>query len=279
MNKVLSLATTTALLTVIGCTPREPTALSRARLDVQRAQQNPLLVERSPTVLAEVTAAYNRAEVAWRAHHDQDEADHLLYLTQQTLRIASQESLRKGAQVATQQGRAEARAAAIDLRAENSQARARADDSQFIADYYQQENEKHRELVTLLGSEIQTLESRETERGLELTLGDEVLFETGESKLKAGSVRRLSPLTDCLRNSPKSTVKIEGHTDSQGTSARNLDLSQSRASAVRELLVTQGIDPQRIVASGLGEEFPVATNGSAAGRLQNRRVQLIVALS
>jgi outer membrane protein OmpA-like peptidoglycan-associated protein len=72
-------------------------------------------------------------------------------------------------------------------------------------------------------------------------------------------------------------VRIEGHPDNSGTASYTSALSQRRADAVEDLLIVQGIDPTRIVTQGYGEEYPVASNDSAAGRQQNRRVEVVIA--
>ena len=69
---------------------------------------------------------------------------------------------------------------------------------------------------------------------------------------------------------------IEGHTDNVGSEDFNLGLSQRRADAVRSYLLQQGVDASRIEASGMGEGVPVASNGTATGRQQNRRVEIII---
>ena len=94
--------------------------------------------------------------------------------------------------------------------------------------------------------------------------------------MKAGAQRNLEPLALFLRQNPGRNVIIEGHTDSVGSNAYNEQLSFARAEAVRSFLIQQGIDPNRITARGLGEAFPVATNETAAGRQQNRRVDVII---
>ena len=73
---------------------------------------------------------------------------------------------------------------------------------------------------------------------------------------------------------PNLNVSIEGHTDSQGNDARNLELSSSRAQAVQTYLMGKGISASRLRAVGYGETTPVATNDTSAGRAQNRRVEL-----
>ena len=129
--------------------------------------------------------------------------------------------------------------------------------------------------TTQLEQELAELRARETERGLVLTLGD-VLFETGQAKLTADAMRKLYPLVTLLKESPRRSIFIEGHTDSSGSESYNLNLSQQRAEVVRDFLISTGITPERITARGYGEESPVASNTNETGRRENRRVEVIV---
>jgi outer membrane protein OmpA-like peptidoglycan-associated protein len=137
-----------------------------------------------------------------------------------------------------------------------------------------QQAELARRQAQLLADQLRDLQARETERGLVLTLGD-VLFDTGKATLKPGANGTISRLAQFLRQSPERSVTIEGHTDSVGTDSYNLMLSESRAGSVRDALV-QGIENSRILAVGKGESMPVASNDGAAGRQQNRRVEIII---
>lgn len=126
-----------------------------------------------------------------------------------------------------------------------------------------------------LEEKLADLRARETERGLVLTLGD-VLFETDQAQLTADAMRKLYPLVTLLKENERRDISIEGFTDSSGAESYNLNLSQERADAVRDFLVANGIDPERIKAQGYGEAKPVASNADAAGRRENRRVEVIV---
>jgi len=119
------------------------------------------------------------------------------------------------------------------------------------------------------------LATRETARGLVVNLSD-VLFDTGSSVLKPGSREKLARLSGILASHAELRISVEGHTDSEGAEAYNQTLSEHRAESVRVYLVQQGIASNAIVSSGLGEGSPVATNGTSAGRQQNRRVELVV---
>ena len=119
------------------------------------------------------------------------------------------------------------------------------------------------------------LETRESARGLIVNLSD-VLFDSASSNLKAGAREKLARVSGILVTHPGLRMEIEGHTDSVGTDDYNQGLSSRRAESVRVYLVDQRIPTASVGASGLGESHPVATNDTAAGRQQNRRVEMIV---
>lgn len=123
--------------------------------------------------------------------------------------------------------------------------------------------------------EARTREVEAIREGTVVTLGD-VLFETGQATLLPGAALELDPVVEYMRDHPDSSLVIEGHTDSVGSTSYNHQLSEARAEAVRTYLTRQGIASDRILARGLGEDFPVASNDTAAGRQQNRRVEVRV---
>jgi outer membrane protein OmpA-like peptidoglycan-associated protein len=126
-----------------------------------------------------------------------------------------------------------------------------------------------------LEAELAYFKAKETERGLVLTLGD-VLFEYNEADLRADTLQKLYVLVTYLKEHPDRNVLIEGHTDSTGTETYNLELSQRRATAVRTFLARNGIDPGRLTTRGYGQAQPVASNATAAGRQENRRVEIVI---
>lgn len=108
-----------------------------------------------------------------------------------------------------------------------------------------------------------------------MTLGD-ILFDVDRASLTPGGDLQVTRVAEVLRSMPDRGVLIEGHTDSSGSEAYNDDLSQRRANAVEDLLIVQGVEPTRVVTRGYGERYPVATNDTAAGRQQNRRVEIVI---
>jgi outer membrane protein OmpA-like peptidoglycan-associated protein len=114
-------------------------------------------------------------------------------------------------------------------------------------------------------------------RGLVITLSGSVLFTSGKADLLPSAQAKLNEVADALtQQDPESTIVVEGHTDSQGTAASNQDLSQRRAQAVRDYLVSRGIAADRVKSDGFGPTRPIADNASAEGRANNRRVEIVV---
>jgi len=191
--------------------------------------------------------------------------------------MASNEDARE-CNAAARESNAEARAQAqkahiAKMAAKESHAEAR--ESQAEAWSQTQKAEKATARVDKLQLEIAAMKGRMTERGILLTIGD-VLFATGTATLTPQADTEISRLTVFMKNYPSRNALIEGFTDSTGAEGANLDLSLQRADAVGNKLVAQGISRSRITTRGLGEKSPVAGNDNAAGREQNRRVEVII---
>lgn len=133
-------------------------------------------------------------------------------------------------------------------------------------------NEALGQLRTLV-TEITNL--RETSRGIVISLSD-ILFDVNKATLKPGAAQNIARISTVLRQYPDKQISVEGHTDSDGSDSYNQDLSERRAAAVREALVAGGVSPGMITSRGFGESQPVATNATAVGKQQNRRVEIVV---
>jgi OmpA-OmpF porin, OOP family len=105
---------------------------------------------------------------------------------------------------------------------------------------------------------------------------DRLNFETGSAVLKSNSREQLANVAAILKAYPAASVKIGGYTDNAGDQAANLRLSQMRAEAVRDQLERMDIDASRLTAEGYGDQHPIADNSTAEGRMQNRRVAILV---
>ena len=127
-----------------------------------------------------------------------------------------------------------------------------------------------------LQAQVAELQARETERGWILTLAGDLLFDVGKASIKPGGQRALGSLARFMREHPERKIEIEGFTDDRGSREANQRLSERRAAAVRELLVHEGVEPERIAAHGYGPAYPVASNSDPAGRQLNRRVEILI---
>jgi outer membrane protein OmpA-like peptidoglycan-associated protein len=111
---------------------------------------------------------------------------------------------------------------------------------------------------------------------LVVTLPQDILFATGSATLSGALQNDLRAVAQSLNNNPNSTVNVIGHTDNVGESNFNFGLSQRRAQAVTSVLINAGVPANRLIATGQGENQPLASNLTAEGRQQNRRVEIII---
>jgi outer membrane protein OmpA-like peptidoglycan-associated protein len=172
---------------------------------------------------------------------------------------------------AAAQAQAEAAKARADAEAAN--ARAQAAQAQQQAESSKQEAEATREkLRAQLNSVLATTESA---RGLIVNLGD-VLFDTGRYTLKPDAQIALAKVSTILQLYPDLKVQVEGYTDSVGGDEYNQKLSENRANAVHDFLIKNGVPATNVTSVGYGKADPVASNDTADGRRQNRRVNMVV---
>ena len=192
--------------------------------------------------------------------------------------LAQQQAQQAAEEAAKMRADAEAARAAALAQQQAAQAeaeRARSAAQQSEAARQQAENEKA-QLRERLRQQLNTiLETRETQRGLIVNISD-VLFDFNKYTLKPGAREKLAKVSGILLAYPGLKIQVEGYTDSIGSDDYNMTLSQQRADAVRTYMVSQGVPPDTVTALGLGKADPVADNATAAGRQQNRRVEMVV---
>jgi outer membrane protein OmpA-like peptidoglycan-associated protein len=227
----------------------------QAEEDRRRADEDRLRAERERAAADAARAAQQAAADAARLQAERDKA-------------------------AADRARADAERARLDaerVKSEADAARAAADAARAAAEAQAQQAEREKaELRERLRQQLNViLETRETARGLIVNVSD-VLFDVDKSTLKPGARERLARVAGILSSHPTLKIEIEGHTDSTGSDEYNQGLSERRAQAVRTYLSQQGIGQTIVSSVGYGESRPVATNGTSAGRQQNRRVELVV---
>jgi len=237
----------------------EKMEITNAREAVERAEDARLTALRKQAAeqQAATVAAKNEAEQA--AAQSRAQAEQAQVQAQQAKLQTEQAEAAK----------AEADAARARAEAEAAEARARAAEANRSAESAIQIREKLREQLNTV------LATSESARGLIVNMSD-VLFDTGKYTLKPSTKISLAKVAGILLAYPGLKVQVEGYTDSIGGDEYNQKLSEDRAAAVKDFLVSQGVSANNITSQGFGKTSPVADNSTAEGRAQNRRVNLVV---
>jgi outer membrane protein OmpA-like peptidoglycan-associated protein len=247
---------------------RESAADARAR--VEEARRHQAESEKAQSDAARVAAERATAD----AERARLEAERAKSEAEQAKADAAREAERLAAERRTaEDARQSAEAARAAAEAQAQQAQSTAAQAQQAAAQAEREKTALRDQLRQQLNVI--LETRETARGLIVNLSD-VLFDTGSANLKSGAREKLAKIAGILLAHPGLNLDVEGHTDSVGAADYNQRLSESRAHSVQDYLIRQGIPPATVATSGFGESQPVASNATAAGRQQNRRVELVV---
>jgi outer membrane protein OmpA-like peptidoglycan-associated protein len=219
--------------------------------------------------------AEQQAQTAQQQAQDaQQQAEQARQQAADLQRQAQQE--REEAEAAKQQALADRQQAGQQL----AQAQQQAQTAQQQAQSAQQQATAAQQRETDLRQRLQVqlnqvLQTRDSAKGLIVNMSD-VLFDVNQSTLKPGAREKLAKVAGILLAYPDLRIRVDGYTDSTGTADHNRDLSQRRADTVRGYLLKQGISADAVISEGYGQENPVATNGMAAGRQQNRRVEMVV---
>lgn len=294
-----------ALLGACAIAPENDT-LAEARDQVEQARQTPAVTEHAPLVLEQAEESLSRAESLWEEEgRDEMEAvEHHAYLAEQQATIALQRAARGEAQEQVEQASrtreqvlrqareqelqaAQERAEQAEMQAESAQQRAQTVEEQFEiaqkeAETAQEEvetartrSEEEDQQLQELRETVESLQAQQTDRGTVLTM-QEVLFDFGEAELNPGGERAIEQLASFLEQNPDRQLLVEGYTDNIGDEEVNEDLARRRADAVRGQLAAAGVSEDRIQVQAHGEDYPVATNETAAGRQLNRRVEVVV---
>ncbi len=308
-RSLVAAAIATALFAGCATVPKSPAGYQAVRDRLTTLQSDPVLAQLAPVETKDAELAVNRAKIVQK---DAELTAHRVYIAVQkvdTARAVAEtrfaESERATFAKASEKARLDARTREADLaksdavtaRAEGAQQAAMATQArhdaaatqlaaqqaastaelaaqQAATNAQQAATTAEREAMELK-RQIALLEARPTDRGLVLTLGD-TLFATGKAELKSGATANLNRVTAFLNQYPARTAAIEGFTDSMGSEEFNQDLSQRRAESVKRYLIGQGVSTTRLTAAGRGENSPVGDNESAAGRQQNRRVEVVI---
>lgn len=279
------------ILSSCASRPARNDQLEQARVDVRTLEQDPDAQVAAPQQLRDARADLQRADEAFGNRKSAEQVTYLAYLAEREADTgkALADEYRAHREIArsneersrillearsqeAQRAREQARRASEEAQSAHQQAEEQAQQAAAAREEAQRaQSELQKEQ-----QELSSFKTRQTERGLELTLASDLLFNTGSAELKPGATLQINRLADFMRGNPQTRVIVEGYTDSTGTAAYNEQLSQQRAQAVAGALETQGIGMDRIQTVGRGQDYPVASNASSAGRQQNRRVDVIL---
>ena len=243
----------------------------------RKIQEEQLANERAAAAQREAQAQEQARRSAEQARLDQErrqaaEADRR---AAEQARAQAEQAKLEAQQAAAQAARDKSAADAAREAAISQQQLAKADADRLRQAADQAETEKAQLRERLRQQLNMILETRESARGLIVNIND-VLFDFNKYTLKPGAREKLAKVAGILLAYPGLKVQLEGHTDSIGTEEYNLKLSEARAGAVRDYLVSQNVATTNLTAAGFGKDNPVASNDTAAGRQQNRRVEMVV---
>src|SRR5271157_3411263 len=255
-------------------------ALTTQRQEEERIAQEREAAAAQAKAEAEAKAAAEAAEAKRKADEEaQRQAE--LAAVKAKMEADAQAAQAKAEADALAQAKADAEALAArtkaDAEALAAKTKAEADEREAKALAEAEQARKSAEALRaqLLEQFNRILDTRDTQRGLVINMAD-VLFDTGKFELRPIAREKLARLAGIVLAHPGLKLDIEGHTDSTGSDELNQKLSDQRAGSVRKYLVEQGLPETSLIAVGFGSSMPVADNSTAAGRQQNRRVEIIV---
>ena len=277
MNRLsqITLMASVVALTACASAPKRVAELDAAHVEYEAVANDPLAREAAASRLETAEQRLRQADAALAARQPVAVVQQEAYLARRNAQIAAEQIGERRARKAVEEGQAARDRVLLDARSqETAKAREQAELARAQAAAATSQAAAANSEADKLRSDLAALQAKPTDRGMVLTLGD-VLFDTGKSELKAGAMGTVERVADFLRANGAYHLIIEGHTDSTGSDDFNLQLSERRAQAVRGALQSRGVTGDRIVARGLGETYPVASNDDASGRQQNRRVEIV----
>ena len=250
----------------------------------------------APEILSKAQGSLDMAESALAANKDKkqiistarqtvqfsEDARILAARRQEEERIASERDAAadKAKSAAEAKAAEEAQRQAELTAAKQAQMKAEADALAAKEQAAQADAERARKATADLRAQLldqlnRILDTRDTPRGLVVRMGD-VLFDTGKYDLRPEAREKLAKLSGVVLSHPGLSLAVEGYTDNVGGDELNQKLSEKRAESVRTYLVAQGLSDGSVSSQGFGTSTPVSDNATAAGRQQNRRVEIVV---
>ena len=260
-------AAASALVAACSSTPETIEELETARAVVPQVEASPRAGVAANNI-SEARKALDRANQLADKGGKVAEIQYEATVAARNAQIANEKILSAMARDEIDKGTAERQAVLTEARAHEAERNAQ----QARAATAQAQTAEER--AKSLEHELADLKGKKTDRGVVVTMGD-VLFDTGKATLKPGAYSTIDRLATVLKEDSSRRVMIEGHTDSVGSDEYNQGLSERRAQSVQAALFERGVEASQISTVGKGKTAPVASNDTAAGRQQNRRVELV----
>ncbi|HZO21127.1 MAG TPA: OmpA family protein [Steroidobacteraceae bacterium] len=281
--KTFTLVAASALLLAACATPPQRNEqVEQARSEIDTLSQDPLAQQAAAHDLDAARVSLQQADAAFQQRQPPAIVDHLAYLARRHAEAGEARVAQAHAQQEMARAQDERNHILLSSRereAQNAQAQAQSAQAQAQSAQAEAQNARNQALAAQqqladAQRQLQDLQAKKTDRGMVVTLSD-VLFDTGQATLKPGASLALDRLAGYLKSNPQTRVIIEGHTDSRGSDDYNQGLSERRAQAVAMELESRGVPEDQYRTRGLGKSYPVASNDTAAGRQQNRRVEIV----
>jgi outer membrane protein OmpA-like peptidoglycan-associated protein len=265
----LLLASLSALLMACGGAAVPPQELNDAHAAYNEAAKGPA-ADLAPAQLDTAKGALATADDSFQKDGPTEKTKDLAYIAQRRAEIAAAEGGRE---------KADRKRAAADKDFKNAQIQGLENyqkTKEALASEKAARVEAERKAAAAMASLNEIAKVKEESRGVVITLSGSVLFATGKSDLLRIAQDKLNQVATALNDQGFKSIEVLGYTDSVGSAADNDALSLRRAQAVRDYLVTRGVPSEKATAKGLGSSNPVASNNTADGRAENRRVEIVV---
>ncbi len=256
-------------------TDRVTREADRARITALADAEHAKSENEARIAASKIEADRLRHENEMRTAAAQTEADRLKAENDTRLMAAQTEADRLKAENEIRLAAAGAEAARLKEENDAQRAKTQADLDRAAKEKAQAEAEKTELRAQLLAQFNAILQTRDTARGLIVNVPD-VLFDTAKFSLRPAAREKLARVGGIISGHPGLRLEVEGHTDSVGADDYNQRLSEHRGEAVRDYLTQQGMQGSSVTTRGFGKTQPVASNDTAAGRQQNRRVELVI---
>ena len=259
-------ASLSVLFLACGGAAVAPQELLDARTAYAEAAKGPA-ADLAPAQLDTAKVSLDGAEQSFKEEGAEQVTKDLAYIAQRRAELAAAEGGRE---------KAERKRAAADKDFKTAQIEGLQKTKEQLNAEKAARVDAEKKAAAAMSSLAEIAKVKEESRGVVITLSGSVLFATNQSSLLAIAKDKLDQVASALQGQGFKAIVVQGYTDSRGNASDNERLSLKRAQSVRDHLVSRGLPSDKVTAEGLGASKPVADNGTADGRAENRRVEIVV---